>query len=352
MESRIFKMSETIEIKVNYTPSVIEIDGRSEIEKEVSELVKKSKNYIVTVETIIDARDMRAKLNGMFNTLEDRRKDVKSKINEPYDEFKAIVDEIEAPILESISELDSKIKEADEVIKSERAEIVRNAFAEFTDKTEIDPRIFENRIHEFVKAANFTKTNNLTKGANEGILAIVTDEVARIEKVRTDKQTISRFAELSNLSDTSYIRFYDQGKTVDEITKFIKDDAAAEVELERRRIEHESAAKEAQAELDRKKQEYETMRLEKEMGVTDRQETGPSVINQTPQSSQNAGKLESVYHKPTGGPALQHSKSNYPARLQITIDLESQARKDEFKALLIANGFSFRVDSFKTIGED
>lgn len=262
-------MIENNEIKVNYTPSVIEIDGRSEIEKEVSELVEKSKNYVVTVETITDARDMRAKLNGMFNTLEDRRKDVKNKINEPYDEFKKVVDEIEAPIIESISELDYKIKEADEVIKSERAEIVRNAFVEFTDKTEIDPRIFENRINEFVKAANFTKMNNLTKSANEGILAIVTDEVARIEKIKTDKQTISRFAELSNLSDTSYIRFYDQGRTVDEITKFIKDDAAAEAELDRRRKEREAAAKEAQAELDRKKQEYETSRLEKEMGVTE-----------------------------------------------------------------------------------
>lgn len=95
-------MIENNEIKVNYTPSVIEIDGRSEIEKEVSELVEKSKNYVVTVETITDARDMRAKLNGMFNTLEDRRKDVKNKINEPYDEFKKVVDEIEAPIIESI----------------------------------------------------------------------------------------------------------------------------------------------------------------------------------------------------------------------------------------------------------
>lgn len=329
-------MIENNEIKVNYTPSVIEIDGRSEIEKEVSELVEKSKNYVVTVETITDARDMRAKLNGMFNTLEDRRKDVKNKINEPYDEFKKVVDEIEAPIIESISELDYKIKEADEVIKSERAEIVRNAFVEFTDKTEIDPRIFENRINEFVKAANFTKMNNLTKSANEGILAIVTDEVARIEKIKTDKQTISRFAELSNLSDTSYIRFYDQGRTVDEITKFIKDDAAAEAELDRRRKEREAAAKEAQAELDRKKQEYETSRLEKEMGVTDQPLTTPPVINQPP----------------TNSPAPQQPKSNYPARLQITIDLESQERKDEFKALLTANDFGFKVDSFKTIGDE
>ena len=327
-------MIENNEIKVNYTPSVIEIDGRSEIEKEVSELVEKSKNYVVTVETITDARDMRAKLNGMFNTLEDRRKDVKNKINEPYDEFKKVVDEIEAPIIESISELDYKIKEADEVIKSERAEIVRNAFDEFTDKTEIDPRIFENRINEFVKAANFTKMNNLTKSANEGILAIVTDEVARIEKIKTDKQTISRFAELSNLSDTSYIRFYDQGRTVDEITKFIKDDAAAE------------------AELDRKKQEYETSRLEKEMGVTDQPLTTPPVINQPSQSSQIVGKVDPVYHAPTNSPAPQQPKSNYPARLQITIDLESQERKDEFKALLTANGFGFKVDSFKTIGDE
>ena len=88
-------MIENNEIKVNYTPSVIEIDGRSEIEKEVSELVEKSKNYVVTVETITDARDMRAKLNGMFNTLEDRRKDVKNKINEPYDEFKKVKIEIQ-----------------------------------------------------------------------------------------------------------------------------------------------------------------------------------------------------------------------------------------------------------------
>ncbi len=331
------------EIKVNYTPSVIEIDGRSEIEKEVSELVEKSKNYVVTVETITDARDMRAKLNGMFNTLEDRRKDVKNKINEPYDEFKKVVDEIEAPIIESISELDSKINEADEVIKSERAEIVRNAFGEYTDKTEIDPRIFENRVNEFVKAANFTKMNNLTKSANEGILAIVTDEVARIEKVKTDKQTISRFAELSNLSDTSYIRFYDQGKTVDEITKFIKDDAAAEVELDRRRKEREAAAKEAQAEIERKKQEYETSRLEKEMGVTNQPVTTPQ------QSSQNVGHVgqaQPVYHAP------QQSGSNYPARLQITIDLESQSRKDEFKSLLTSHGFGFKVDSFKTIGDE
>ncbi len=344
-------MSETFKIKVNYTPSVIEIDGRSKIEKEVFELVEKSKDYVVTVETIIDARDMRAKLNSMFNTLEDRRKDVKNKINEPYDDFKKVVDEIEAPILKSISELDSKIREADELIKSERAEIVRNTFIDLTDKTEIDPRIFENRVNEFIKAVNFTKTNNLTKGANEGILAIVTDEVARIEKVKTDKLTISRFAELSNLSDTSYIRFYDQGKTVDEITKFIKDDAVAEAELERRRKERESAAKEGQAELERKKREYETSRLEKEMGVAVQQGTTQVVTSQPPQSSHIVEKAELVYHTSKNNPAPQQQKSKYPARLQITIDLESQVRKDEFKTLLTANGFGFKVDSFKTIGE-
>ena len=85
--------------------------NRSEIEPEVRRIAEEYKGLVYTEDTIPDAKKDRAYLRKLISSIEDRRKLVKKKINEPYEEFEAEVKEVVAIAQEQADLIDKQIKD-------------------------------------------------------------------------------------------------------------------------------------------------------------------------------------------------------------------------------------------------
>lgn len=81
-----------------------------ELKQEITARTQDYKNVVVTEDAIKDFKGDRAKLNKL-KALDDARKDVKKKYNEPYLEFEKKVKELIAIVDEPIAVIDSQLKE-------------------------------------------------------------------------------------------------------------------------------------------------------------------------------------------------------------------------------------------------
>lgn len=82
-----------------------------ELKQEITVRTQDYKNVVVTEDAIKDFKGDRAKLNKLKKALDDARKDVKKKYNEPYLEFEKKVKELIAIVDEPIAVIDGQLKE-------------------------------------------------------------------------------------------------------------------------------------------------------------------------------------------------------------------------------------------------
>lgn len=100
--------------------------NNEELKAEVAKAVADYQNLVVTPETERDCKDTRAKLNKLRTAIEDARKEMKRRVNEPYAIFEKQVKEVEAPIDQAVQNLDKQLAE----IKVMRQEAKRKQIEE------------------------------------------------------------------------------------------------------------------------------------------------------------------------------------------------------------------------------
>ena len=95
-------------------------------------------------ETRKEVKKMRAELNASLKGFEDRRKEVKRKIEEPYKKFEQIYNEnICKPFKSGLEQIDVKIAAVENGIKDERIKILTQYFGELCQSKGIDFLTFE-----------------------------------------------------------------------------------------------------------------------------------------------------------------------------------------------------------------
>lgn len=104
--------------------------NNEELKAEVAKAVADYQNLVVTPETERDCKDTRAKLNKLKTAIEDARKEMKRRVNEPYAIFEKQVKEVEAPIDQAVQNLDKQLAE----IKVMRQEAKRKQIEEAYSK--------------------------------------------------------------------------------------------------------------------------------------------------------------------------------------------------------------------------
>ena len=101
------------------------IDDNFDILKvEIGKQMMKYQGLVFTDETIKEAKATKAELNKMITTLEDNRKAIKRKWNDPYNAFEAKVKEVLALIQGPLSEIDKQIVDFEERRKAEKRKAV------------------------------------------------------------------------------------------------------------------------------------------------------------------------------------------------------------------------------------
>lgn len=99
-----------------------------ELKKEITEKAEMYGSLVYTDENIKEAKADRAKLNKFIKILEDKRKDVKKMMLEPYTQFESQVKELVSIIGEANDNIASQVKAYTEKLREEKREKVKEIY--------------------------------------------------------------------------------------------------------------------------------------------------------------------------------------------------------------------------------
>ena len=104
-----------------------------ELKAELSQKLEEYKGRVYTEEQIKEAKVDRAKLNALSTALDSKRKEIKKKCLQPYEQFEAQIKDLLAVIKEPVALIDSQIKGYEEEKKQKKLEEVKTLFEKLKD---------------------------------------------------------------------------------------------------------------------------------------------------------------------------------------------------------------------------
>lgn len=248
--------SSLTEIQVDYTPAVINVDYKT-VEQQLRAVVDRYANYEVTANTYKADYDERTRLNKLKEALETRRKEIKANINNPYKEFEKWYKETLAPLDEVISNITIGLNAIDENERLMRVDVVRSTFEDKCMVAGLEKDSFEDKYDNYSLKKYFkTGKFELKKTTIDEMDALVLAEFDALEEYKANKQAIQEQAQEYDLPADSYIRHLEDGKSLVDVLKLMKNDRDALV------LRKEQQEAQAKAEAERKA-EIERMALEK-----------------------------------------------------------------------------------------
>lgn len=270
------------EISVSFEPAKIEVLDREKFEEQINSIAEANSNRVVTAETLKDDKGTRAELRKLYKSLNDEKIRIKKEYNKPLTEFETWFKKAVAVLDKAISQIDDGVKEVEFKQKEERKEIVRAELLELTKDLELDSRIFEVMVEDWAKASNFNDYKP-KKSLQDSMAYVVEQERLKQEGTRKNKENISNFALMSDISDTPYLRMYEDGKDVSDILNVMNEDIAkeksrkADIELQRKAEEQ-------------KRQELANQQLEKDFNIS-----GTVQVQETPIESEEIHEIQEVH---------------------------------------------------------
>lgn len=244
--------------------------NKEELEAAVRAKIAGYENVVYTEENIKAAKNDRAELNKLIKAIEERRKQVKNIINEPYAVFEAELKEITALINEPVALIDQQVKAFEEKQKEEKKAAIKATYDEnIGDLAEVLPfeKIFDSRyLNQTYKLATAQK-----------------EIVDKIDTVKTDLETIDSLDSKYKLNAKDvYIKTLAENKRLADLEEKLEADKRrkAEEEAERKRQEEIRKQKEAEEQANREAEEAERKAAEAKKA----QEAAAEVEQTEPQS--------------------------------------------------------------------
>lgn len=220
--------------------------NKEELEAAVRAKIAGYENVVYTEENIKAAKNDRAELNKLIKAIEERRKQVKNIINEPYAVFEAELKEITALINEPVALIDQQVKAFEEKQKEEKKAAIKATYDEnIGDLAEVLPfeKIFDSRyLNQTYKLATAQK-----------------EIVDKIDTVKTDLETIDS---LDSKYKLMYIKTLDLSKALAENKRLA--DLEEKLEADKRRKAEEEAERKRQEEIRKQKEAEEQAKREAE----------------------------------------------------------------------------------------
>ncbi|EOH86733.1 DUF1351 domain-containing protein [Enterococcus pallens] len=248
------ELSTKLQYRVNYTPSEIVIENEEQLASIVEKLVSTYGSLVYTDDNIPEAKEAKASLNKVKKVLEDQRKDVKKKYNEPLKLFESRIKSYVEKIDLVKDEIDLGIKDFDERERLKREEILNETISAMApnyeiavEELEIDP--------SWTNKTNFTKkgeVNSKTVKAIADKMGFISLETKRIEG---DKKTVQTFAELNGLEPYAWENLIAQGHGVNEVLERMKQAVEQKKLDEEEKIRKEIAEKEYQEAMKKMEEE-------------------------------------------------------------------------------------------------
>lgn len=272
---------------------------KTEIQKKANDYM----NLVYTVDQIKDAKKDRAKLNKFVTALEDKRKEIKKQVMQPYTAFEKQEKELIGIVNQAVANIDTQIKGYEEAVRQEKLEKVKE--------------IYKKTIGDLDRTVPFEKIYKDSWLNVSTTLKSITTEIAEIrDKVDSDLKVIN--------ADTSPYVF----EMKEEYLKAFDLTAAM---MKKQRLE-ETAKKKALFEEEQKQKEAQRQRQLKEEA----------------QKVVSAGESKEVPKEPTEAPKPRHTGER-----TLAITFRCVVKKHNFKEVNARLGLVQKVcEEFKTINKE
>ena len=312
------------ELQVKVTQAQVEIIDREKFEQNINEVVAKYENYIVTAGTIKEDKQVLADLRKLKKQISDERIKIKRELSQSADEFDKYIKDTSEPMDDVINKIANDVKEFEDHQKAVRLDTVKSYLANKSAEYMLDPRIFDEKATEYIKASDFMADGvTLKKTTMKSLEDMVTFEYQSQQQLEKAKATISGQCAEYGMTDQPYIRML-RDLTLVEVLEQIKSDYVfekqkAEMRLAQEQAERLRASQEAKEEEQAPKS-TETANFDPETGeILDGR--------QIPQNTQNE-------LRGTG-----NESDTYNIKMGLTVFFKTVEEKDRFKETLAAAGF-------------
>lgn len=305
------------ELQVKITQAQVEIIDREKFEQNINEVVTKYQNYTVTASTIKDDKQVLANLRKLDKQVSDERIRNKKILSEPADEFDKYIKQAIQPLKDIINKIDVDVKEFEAHQKMVRLDTVKAYISNKSAEYMIDPRVFDEKATEYIKASDFMADGmTLKKATMKSLDDMVTFEFQKQQELEKSKSAISGLCAEYGMTDSPYIRML-RDLTLAEVFEQIKADYAFQKEKQ---------------ELERARQELEQASQPKS--------------TETPKFDPETGEIldggELSQNEPNTLRGAENGSKRYTQKMTVEVYLVDTADKDRFKATLEQAGFKFK----------
>ena len=317
------------ELQVKITKAQVEIIDREKFEQNINEVVAKYKDYTVTAATIKDDKQVLADLRKLKKQISDERIKIKRELSQSADEFDKYIKTTSEPMDNVIDKIANDVKEFEEHQKAVRLDTVKSYLANKSAEYMLDPRIFDEKATEYIKASDFMADGvTLKKTTMKSLDDMVTFEYQKQQQFEKAKATISGQCAEYGMTDQPYIRML-RDLTLVEVLEQIKSDYAFEKQKAEMRLAQEQAerlrASQEVKEEEQAPKSTETANFDPETG---------EILDggQIPRNTQN--KLRGAENEP----------KRYTQKMTLEVYFTSTAEKDRFKVALAQAGFEHKTN--------
>lgn len=319
------------ELQVKVTQAQVEIVDRDKFEQNINEVVTKYQNYTVTAATIKDDKQTLADLRKLDKQVSDERIRNKKVLSEPADEFDKYIKNAIQPLKDIITKIASDVKEFEEHQKAVRIDTVKGYLANKSAEYMLDPRLFDEKALDYVKASDFMADGvTLKKATMKSLDDMVTFEFQKQQEFEKAKSAISGLCAEYGMTDSPYIRQL-KDLTLVEVLEQIKADHAFEKQKEEVRLAQERAEREREELLAAQQAEQQEQAPKSTETPNFDPETGKILDGgQIPQNESNALR------------GAENSLKQYTQKMTLEVYFVDTAEKDYFKASLADLGFEYK----------
>ena len=321
------------ELQAKVTQAQVEIIDREKFEQNINEVVTKYQNYVVTASTIKDDKKVLADLRKLSKQISDERIKIKRELSKSADEFDEYIKATEKPLSDTIFKIAKDVKDFEDHQKALRLDTVKSYIANKSAEYMLDPRIFDEKTLEYIKAGDFMADGvTLKKATMQSLDDLVTFEYQKQQEFEKAKSAISGQCAEYGMTDQPYLRML-RDLTLVEVLEQIKADYVFEKQKEEVRLAQERAEREQQEILakERAKQEADVL-IRQKMGQID-PETGEIL---------DGGELSRNQEEAVSG--AENSLKKYTQKMILEVYFGGTEDKDRFKNGLSQLGFDYKTN--------
>lgn len=234
----------TFEPNIEANPTPIKINNLEQLEMAVNGVVTKyGQDFVVTTDNVADTKKMRANINKIAKSINDKRLETDRQYKKPMADFDKLMKGLGDKVKNLLDPLDSKIEEVETQERQARYDSVKAEIAEMAPNYGVSATDIEIQPGWLLKSLSHKK-----------LLEQIAEAMTQLRKDRdqraTDIQTVRMYADQLELESSGWAALISKGEPVSDILAEM-DAAAVKRDKERQqKAEKAKAAKEAQAAID------------------------------------------------------------------------------------------------------